>query len=75
MPDFLTEVFLDLDPSTATSSDETAGDAMLGKLNTIIPNIGKRVKSLKKIGIAYDTPIVLPSAHFYLRGKNSSPFF
>lgn len=58
MADDHMEIFLDLDPSTDILSDENVGESMLRKLKSITTNIGKRAKSIRRIGISYDTPSV-----------------
>lgn len=52
------DVFLDLDPQLNDGIDEEVANALLSKFQPILANIGKRIKQIKRIGIAYDTPSV-----------------
>lgn len=57
-PRKLMDVFLDLDPDQNVGSDEVVAKTLLFKFQPILANIGKRVKQIKRIGMAYDTPSV-----------------
>lgn len=52
------EVFLDLDPGISEATDLKAGEIVLSKFEPILQNIGKRAKSIKKVGISYNTASV-----------------
>lgn len=52
------EVFLDLDPGIQTSSDMEAGDIVLAKFRPNLDKIGNRAKSIKQVGISYNTASV-----------------
>lgn len=59
MNNSLMDVFLDLDQPNHTSiSDEILANSLLAKFQSIIVSIGKRIKQIKRIGFAYDTPSV-----------------
>jgi hypothetical protein len=54
----LMDVFLDLDPQFDSGTDEEVAKTFLFKFQPSLVNIGRRVKQIKRIGIAYDTPSV-----------------